>query len=474
MKIRQGKGLTFDDVLLAPMHSLIRSRSDVSTKTILVPDFPLHIPIISSNMDTVTESEMAIAMAHAGGIGIIHRFMTIERMAQEVMRVKRAENIVVENPFTIAPHASVRQARKIMQQHRIGGLLILDEEQRLLGILTTRDILFEDNSERPVRELMSTNVMTAAEGTTLEEARLICHQGKIEKLPLVDESGRVVGLITTKDILKRIQHPNATKDAKGRLRVGAAIGVKRGERKRAAAVIEAGVDVLVLDIAHGHSTNALQMIDFLKREFPKVPLIAGNVATSDGAKALIDAGSDAVKVGVGPGSICITRVVTGFGVPQITAIMDAYEEAAKAGIPVIADGGIRTSGDMTKALAAGANTVMVGSLLAGTRESPGRIIQKKGRRYKITRGMASLGATMGRTDKEEEQDWNTVVPEGVEAMVPYRGSIDGLLTQLVGGLRSGLSYAGASSIEELHEQAEFIEISPAGLIESKPHDVELA
>jgi IMP dehydrogenase len=344
----------------------------------------------------------------------------------------------------------------------------------LLGILTTRDILFEDNSERPVRELMSTTVMTAAQGTTLEEARLIFHQGKIEKLPLVDESGRVVGLITTKDILKRIQHPNATKDAKGHLRVGAAIGVKRGERERAAAVIEAGLDVIVLDIAHGHSTNALQMIDFLKREFPNVPLIAGNIATRDGAKALIDAGSDAIKVGIGPGSICLTRVVTGFGVPQITAIMDAYEEASKAGIPIIADGGIRTSGDMTKALAAGADTVMVGSLLAGTRESPGRIIQKKGRRYKITRGMASLGATMGRTDKEEEQDWKTVVPEGVEAMVPYRGSIDGVLTQLVGGLRSGLSYAGASSIEELHEHAEFIEISPAGLIESKPHDVELA
>ncbi|MBA3533568.1 MAG: IMP dehydrogenase, partial [Ardenticatenales bacterium] len=280
--------------------------------------------------------------------------------------------------------------------------------------------------------------------------------------------------ITTKDIIKRIRHPNATKDRKGRLRVGAAIGVKEGEKGRADAVVAAGVDVLVLDIAHGHSTNAIKMIRHLKKEYPNVPLIAGNVATSDGTLALIDVGADAIKVGVGGGSICITRIVTGFGVPQITAIMDSYEIAHKHNIPIIADGGIRTSGDMTKALAAGAHTVMIGSLFAGTRESPGRIIQKKGRRYKVTRGMASLGATMSRTDtKQEEQDWNSVVPEGVEAMVPYRGSINDLLTQLVGGLRSGLSYAGATTIAELHENAEFMEMSPAGLTESKPHDVEL-
>lgn len=475
MKIRKRKALTFDDVLLVPKHSPVRSRGDVSTQTILAPGFPLHIPIVSSNMDTVTESEMAIAMAHAGGMGIIHRFMTIERMAQEVRRVKRAENLVIEHPVTISPYASVAEARQVMRQQNIGGLLILDEERRILGILTTRDVLFEDDASRQAREVMTTEVITAPTGTTLEQARLICHRARVEKLPLVDESGRVTGLITTKDILKRIQHPNATKDQKGRLRVGVAIGVKKGERERAAAVVEAGADVLVLDIAHGHSTNALEMIDFIKREFPQVPLVAGNVATRDGTKALVDAGADSIKVGVGPGSICITRVITGFGVPQITAIMDAYDEAHKAGIPIIADGGIRTSGDMTKALAAGAHTVMIGSLLAGTRESPGRIIQKKGRRYKVTRGMASLGATMSRTDqdKQDEKDWNSVVPEGVEAMVPYRGSIDGLLTQLVGGLRSGLSYAGANTIEELHEHAEFIEMSLAGLGESKPHDVEL-
>ena len=893
MKIRKRKALTFDDVLLVPHYSPVRSRRDVSTETILLPNFPLHIPIVSSNMDTVTESNMAIAMAHAGGLGIIHRFMTIERMAQEVRRVKRAENLVIENPVTISSDATVAQARRVMQQQDIGGLLILDEERRLLGILTTRDVLFEDDATRTVRELMTTEVITAPSSTTLEEARVICHRARVEKLPLVDESGRVTGLITTKDILKRIQHPKATKDEKGRLRVGVAIGVKHGERERAAAVVEAGVDVLVLDIAHGHSTNALEMISFLKREFPQVPLIAGNVATGDGTKALIDAGADAIKVGIGPGSIClnrdaqilmadnsvkpicqvqlgdhvvthsgriqpviktyrrwyqgsmvalnvcgcpdtlhitpnhevlaitfdalesaknggqdlfsntslrwvradelkrhdllvipkqqytveahvfdlakivphyhydqsavwattsginpneesdkdlafntsrgvmstivtdqsehklsrfisldsrlmrllgyyltkgyvvgnqnnrkvhftfkrhesayvedvcqlvsdifaynrmnvrqsphntveivvhhhaiahffetlipsgvsnkrvpgfvlnqsrtnlrqlligalrgdgclkeptgiaykttsphlanqiaevftrlgylpsiqsdeyeqkngstsyhvhigatqgsrfadefpelglefesnikpkqqifddekyiyvpirsveleenqelevfnlevaedntyvanrvavhncVTRIVTGFGMPQITAIMDSYEEAHKAGIPIIADGGIRTSGDMTKALAAGAHTVMIGSLFAGTRESPGRIMQKKGRRYKVTRGMASLEATMSRTDRGDEQDWNSVVPEGVEAMVPYRGSIDGLLTQLVGGLRSGLSYAGATNIEELHENAEFLEMSVAGLNESKPHDVEL-
>jgi IMP dehydrogenase len=473
MKIRQQKALTFDDVLLVPAHSQVRSRRDVSTSTILVPGMPLHIPVISSNMDTVTESEMAIAMAHAGGIGIIHRFMTVSRMVQEVQRVKRAENLVIDNPLTIEADAPVERARWLMQEQDVGGLLILDDEGRLQGILTARDVLFEDDPQCPVSRVMTTDVITAPEGTSVEEARLICHRARIEKLPLVDEAGRVAGLITTKDIVKRALHPNATKDSKGRLRVGAAIGVKAGEQDRAAAVVEAGVDVLVLDIAHGHSTNALEMMRFLKSEFAGVPLVAGNVASGDGTRALIDAGADAVKVGVGPGSICITRVVTGFGVPQVTAIMDAYEVAHRAGVPVIADGGIRASGDITKALAAGAHTVMIGSLFAGTRESPGRVIQKRGRRYKITRGMASLGATMGRSDQEEQQDWNAVVPEGVEAMVPYLGSIDTLLTQLVGGLRSGLSYAGATTIEELHERAEFIEISLAGLAESRPHDIEL-
>ncbi len=473
MKIRQRKGLTFDDVLLAPRQSAVQSRRDVSTRSSLTAAISLHIPVISANMDTVTESDMAIAMAHAGGLGVIHRFMTVQRMVEEVRRVKRAENLVIEKPLTIAPDAPVDEARRVMHQADVGGLLVLDSERQLLGILTARDVLFEDDPQRPVQQLMTREVITAPQGTTLEEARLLCHRAKIEKLPLVDESGRVTGLITTKDIIKRIQHPNATKDERGRLRVGAAIGVKRGEWERATAVAEAGVDVLVLDIAHGHSTNAIEMMRWLRRELPQVPLIAGNVATGDGTRALIDEGAAAIKVGVGPGAICITRVVTGFGVPQITAVMDAYEVAHEQGVPIIADGGIRTSGDMTKALAAGAHTVMIGSLFAGTRESPGRIIQKKGRRYKVTRGMASLGATMSRTDSGADQDWNAIVPEGVEAMVPYRGSINDLLTQLVGGLRSGMSYAGATTIEELHENAEFIEMSAAGLQESLPHDVEL-
>ncbi|MGH2544103.1 MAG: IMP dehydrogenase, partial [Ardenticatenaceae bacterium] len=347
MKIRQRRGLTFDDVLLVPKHSGVRSRRDVSTQTKLTSEISLHIPVVSANMDTVTESEMAITMAHAGGIGIIHRFMTVQRMVEEVRRVKRAENLVIENPLTIEPDAPVAVARRVMDERDVGGLLILDDDRRLRGILTVRDVLFEDDPQRPVRELMTRDVITAPTGTTLEEARLICHRAKIEKLPLVDESGRVTGLITTKDIVKRIKHPNATKDSRGRLRVGAAIGVKPGERERASAVVAAGVDLLVLDIAHGHSTNAVEMMGYLRREYPKVPLIAGNVATADGTKALIEAGASAVKVGVGPGAICITRVVTGFGVPQITALMDTYEVAHAAGIPIIADGGIRSSGDMT-------------------------------------------------------------------------------------------------------------------------------
>lgn len=473
MKIRPHKSLTFDDVLLMPRHSAVRSRRDVSTASQLVADITLQIPIISANMDTVTESEMAVALAHAGGIGVIHRFMSIERMAEEVRRVKRAENLIIEAPSTIDRAATVRQARQTMAEMEVGGLLILDGERRIDGILTTRDVLFEDDAERPIHELMTTDVVTAPQSTTLEAARLICHRRKIEKLPLVDEEGRLAGLITTRDIVNRLRYPHATKDAKGRLRVGAAIGVKAGEVERAAAVVAAGVDLLLLDIAHGHSTNAIEQTQRLRKRFPNVPLIAGNVASAEGTQALIDAGAQAVKIGVGPGSICITRVVTGFGVPQISALLDAYTVAHDAGVPLIADGGIRSSGDLTKALAAGAHTVMIGSLFAGTSESPGRILKRKGRRYKVTRGMASLGATMSRSDSAADQDWNAIVPEGVEALVPYRGSVDEVLTQLVGGLRSGLSYAGATTIDELHELAEFIEMSAAGLQESMPHDVEL-
>lgn len=473
MKIRARRGLTFDDVLLVPGHSSVRSRRDVATRSQVTAGITVEIPILSSNMDTVTESEMAIAMAHAGGLGVIHRFMSADRMAAEVRRVKRAENVVVDQPRTIAAETTVQEARELMARYEIGGLLVVDEASRLVGILTARDVLFEEDPTCQAGRLMTRDVVTARPGTTLEEARRICHRAKIEKLPLVDEDGVVTGLITTRDIIKRIQFPRATKDERGRLRVGAAIGVKHGEMGRAEQVVEAGVDLLVLDIAHGDSDNAVEMIGRLKQAFPTVPLLAGNIATGDGARALIDAGADGVKVGVGPGSICITRVVTGFGVPQVTAIMEAYEVAHAAGIPLVADGGIRTSGDLTKALACGAHTAMIGSLFAGTRESPGRVIQRQGRRYKVTRGMASLGATMSRSDQQDVQDWNAVVPEGVEAVVPYRGAVGDVLLQLIGGLRSGLSYAGATTIEALHERAEFLEMSSAGLIESRPHDVEL-
>lgn len=473
MKIRPRRGLTFDDVLLVPRHSPVRSRRDVTTTTRVTAGISLAIPILSANMDTVTESEMAIAMAHAGGLGVIHRFMSPERMAAEVQRVKRAENLVVDHPQTISHETPVREARELMARHEIGGLLVVDAEMHLIGIVTARDVLFEDDPDCPAGRLMTREVVTAPPRTTLEEARQICHRAKIEKLPLVDAQGVVRGLITTRDIIKRIQFPDATKDERGRLRVAAAIGVKQGELQRAEQVVEAGADLLVLDIAHGDSANAIDMIGTLKRRFPVVPLLAGNVATADGTRALIDAGADGVKVGVGPGSICITRVVTGYGVPQVTAIMEAYEVAHAAGIPLVADGGIRTSGDLTKALACGAHTAMIGSMFAGTRESPGRVIQRQGRRYKVTRGMASLGATMNRSENQEVQDWNAVVPEGVEAMVPYRGTVAELLVQLLGGLRSGLSYAGATTIEQLHERAEFLEMSSAGLIESRPHDVEL-
>lgn len=475
MRIRQHEGLTFDDVLLVPRRSAVRSRCDTSTATVLVPGISLAIPIVSANMDTVTESEMAITMARAGGIGVIHRFMPPERQAAEVRRVKRAENLVVEKPFTVHPDLTVGEARARMAEWDTGGLLVTDGDNRLLGILTTRDVLFADDDDALVRDLMTprARLVTAPPGTTLAEARAILHRARVEKLPLVDEDGRVRGLITSKDIVKRQQFPEATKDQKGRLRVGAAVGVKAGELERAALLVEAGVDVLVLDIAHGHSDNAMDMVRRLRQEFSTVPVVAGNVATGDGVRDLAEAGAAAVKVGVGPGSICVTRMVTGFGMPQLTAIMESAAAARELGVPIIADGGIRVSGDVVKALAAGAQSVMIGSLFAGTRESPGRIVQRHGRRYKVTRGMASLSATMSRQDNAD-LDWNSIVPEGVEAMVPYRGSVTELLVQLVGGLRSGLSYCGAYTIAELQANAEFIKMSPAGLAESKPHDVELA
>lgn len=479
MNIRPKLGLTFDDVLLVPRRSPVRSRGDVSTATRFSRRISLQIPIVSANMDTVTEWKMAVAMARAGGIGIIHRFMTAERQADEVRRVKRAESHIVEAPMTVPCGASVREAREVMARHGIGGLVVVDEDGRPAGIITQRDVQFATNGD-DVCALMTPagRLITAPEHTSLEEAQQILHKHRLEKLPLVDQAGRLAGLITTKDIVRLLQHPRATKDQKGRLQVGAAVGVQPGFMERAELLVEAGVDTLVVDIAHGHSDNAIHAVATLRKAFDQVDIVAGNVATSEGTRDLIEAGADAVKVGVGPGSICITRIVTGFGVPQLTAVADCAEVAAPYGVPIIADGGIRNSGDVVKVLAAGAHSVMVGSLLAGTDESPGVVVLRNGRRTKVSRGMASLGAVMERPDRPAESEgddptWARVVAEGVEAAVPYRGSVDDLLHQLVGGLRSGLSYGGARNIEELRANAEFVPITQAGMAESRPHDVEV-
>ena len=476
MKIRKDPGLTFDDVLLVPRRSNIRSRRDVSTAARLTSTITLQMPIVSANMDTVTETRMAIAMARAGGIGILHRFMSIERQVEMVMRVKRAESMVVEEPLSIQPDATVREARAMMAEAEVGGLIVVSPENRLLGMVTARDVLLAPDPEASVSSVMTSaeNLITAQEGETLESARALLHEHRIEKLPLVDAAGRVTGLITAQDIVKIEDHPNATKDGRGRLMVGVAVGVRADDLDRAVACVEAGADVLVLDIAHGHSEHTMDMVTRLKKRL-SVPVIAGNVATPAGVLDLAAAGADAVKVGVGAGSICITRIVTGFGVPQLTAIAECAEEGQRLNVPIIADGGVRTSGDLVKALAAGASTVMLGSMLAGTDESPGAPVVKDGRRYKVVRGMASLSANVQRrvVDKGEvsEEDYAEVVPEGVEAMVPYRGSVSDILYQLVGGLRSGMSYAGAASIPDLWDKAEFIQMSQAGMTESGSHDV---
>jgi IMP dehydrogenase len=479
MKIRADFGLTFDDVLLVPDRSSIQSRKDVSTDTWLVPDIHLNIPIISSNMDTVTETRMAIAMAQLGGIGILHRFMTIEQQADCVSRVKRSESLIVESPLTIAPEVSAEQARQRMAEVEVGGLVVVDEDNFLLGIVTHRDLLLAPTDDINVSQVMTPRerLVVASQDETVEEARRKLYEHRIEKLPLVDEEGHLAGLITARDIVKIQKHPNATKDSRGRLRVGAAVGARLDDMERAASCLAAGADVLVVDIAHGHSDHVINMVRRLKQKFPAVPIIAGNVATAQGVQDLVKAGADAVKVGVGSGSICTTRIVTGFGVPQLTAIIDCAEAGQACKVPIIADGGIRNSGDMTKSLAAGASTVMIGGLLAGTDESPGATVIRADRRYKIVRGMASLSANIERRmlDKSELaiEEWGEVVPEGVEATVPYKGAVADVIYQLVGGLRSGLSYAGARSIEELWQLAEFICITPSGIQESHPHNVEL-
>ena len=478
MKLHPDPGLTFDDVLLVPCRSAIRSRKDVSTQTMLARGIPLNIPIVSANMDTVTEARMAIAMAQQGGIGILHRFMSIERQAEQVRRVKRAENMVVENPLSISPGATINLARQKMGEAGVGGLVVTGPDDRLLGVITTRDVLLAEDGEALVSQVMTprSKLLVAGQDEDMAEARRKLYEHRIEKLPIVDASDRVVGLITVQDIVKVQEHPQATKDSRGRLMVGVALGARLSEDlQRAKACAEAGADVFVVDIAHGHSDHTIEMVRRLKREFPSIPVIAGNVAAPAGVIDLAEAGADAVKVGIGAGSICITRVVTGFGVPQLTAVADCAAAGQKLGVPIIADGGVRNSGDVVKALAAGASTVMIGSMLAGTDESPGAPVVRGGRRFKIVRGMASLTANVDRRRMEkgeiEDDEWAEVVPEGVEAVVPYRGGVSDIVYQLVGGLHSGMSYAGAATITELWENAEFIRITPAGQIESGPHDV---
>lgn len=479
MKLRSEIGLTFDDVLLIPHRSSIHSRKDVSTGTWLVPGMRLSIPIVSANMDTVTETRMAIAMAQLGGIGILHRFMTIEQQAECVLRVKRSESLIVDSPLTISPGQTVAYARQRMEEVDVGGLMVVDEDNYLLGIVTNRDVLLTPDMDLPVSQVMTPRerLVVASKSETLEDACRKLYEHRIEKLPLVDAEGHLAGLITAQDIVKIQEHPNATKDNRGRLRVGAAIGVRTEDMERAASCLAAGVDVLVVDIAHGHSDHVIQMVRNLKERFPSLSIIAGNVATAQGVRDLAEAGADAVKVGVGSGSICTTRIVTGFGVPQLSAILECSEAGNALNVPIIADGGIRNSGDMTKSLAAGASTVMIGSLLAGTDESPGATVIREGQRFKIVRGMASLSANVDRkmlTNGELAiEEWGEVVSEGVEATVRYKGAVADVIYQLVGGLRSGMSYAGACSIEELWQAAEFIRITPSGMQESHPHDVTL-
>ncbi len=473
------EGLTFDDVLLVPKRSPIVSRMQTDLRTRLSRNINLNVPLISANMDTVTESQMAIAVAREGGIGIIHRFMTIEDHVDEILRVKRSESVVIEQPYTVKPDMTLADMQKLMGEYGVSGLLVEDGEGKLAGIITKRDTMFEKNGKRRVSDLMTREVITAKAGTTIEQAKEILHKHRIEKLPLVDSKGRVAGLITSKDILKIDEYPHAAKDKKGKLLVGGAVGVKGDYLERTEALLGAGADTIVVDIAHGHSENAINTVRMIKKAFPSCDLIAGNVATGAGARDLIKAGVDAVKVGVGWGSICITRVVTGSGVPQLTAVIDAVKAANEYDIPVISDGGIRTSGDLTKALAAGASSAMIGSMFGGTDESPGKSLVKNGKKFKMYRGMASYMASLGRKYREEGEqvvdadDPNEYVPEGVEAMVPYKGSVVEIVRQLAGGLRSGLSYCGARTIPEMQKNAEFVRITGAGFIESQPHDVDV-
>lgn len=468
------EALTFDDVLLVPNYSeVLPTQVDVKTK--LTKKITLNIPIISAAMDTVTESELAIAIAREGGIGIIHKNLSIYEQAEEVDRVKRSESGMIVKPVTVSPEQTIAEAEALMKKYRISGLPVTNESGKLLGIITNRDIRFVKDYNQAISEVMTKeNLKTVPVGTTLEEAKEILHKFKIEKLPVVDENGYLKGLITIKDIEKKEKYPNACKDNLGRLMVGAAIGVGQENFKRAEALIEAGVDVIVIDTAHGHSKGVIEMVKKVKSLYPDTDVIAGNVATPEATEALIKAGADAVKVGIGPGSICTTRIVAGVGVPQITAVASCSEVADRYGVSIIADGGIKFSGDIAKAIGAGARVVMIGSLFAGTKESPGELILYQGRSYKVYRGMGSLGAMKkGSKDRyfQSEVEEKKLVPEGIEGMVPYRGPLADTIHQLVGGLRAGMGYCGAATIEEMREKARFVRITAAGLKESHVHDV---
>ena len=471
------KALTFDDVLLLPAHSRVLPR-EVSLKTRLTRKLELNIPLVSAAMDTVTEARLAIAMAQEGGIGIIHKNLTPQAQAVEVAKVKRFESGVLRDPMTISPEMTVREVMALQQQYKISGFPVV-KSGKVVGIVSNRDLRFEAELDQPVKSIMTPQrkLVTVREGASREEARALMHRHRLERVLVIDDEFHLMGLVTVKDILKESEHPNACKDAQGKLRVGAAVGVGEGTDERVAALVEAGADVLVVDTAHGHAQGVLDRVKWIKTRYPKVEVVGGNVGTGDGARALVDHGADGVKVGIGPGSICTTRIVAGVGVPQITAIQNVAEGLAKSGVPLIADGGVRYSGDIAKALGAGAHAVMLGSLFAGTEESPGEIELFQGRSYKAYRGMGSLGAMQqGAADRyfqEAEMNVDKLVPEGVEGRVPYKGSALRVIEQLMGGVRASMGYTGCSSVEELRTRTQFVEITAAGIRESHVHDVQI-
>jgi len=473
-EILEPVALTFDDILLLPAHSKVLP-SEVNIATAIAPGIEMNIPLMSAAMDTVTESGLAIALARQGGIGIIHKNLSPETQAGEIDKVKKSESGMIVDPITLSPDKTIGDALEVMDRFRISGIPIT-ENGRLVGILTNRDLRFHRDPTVLISEVMTReNLVTVRPGTDLDTAKDLLHQHRIEKLLIVDEQQNLTGMITVKDIVKKIQYPLACKDDKGRLRVGAAVGVGKDLEARAPALVAAGVDLLVVDSSHGHSEGVLKAVTALKKKFPSVPILAGNIATAEGAQALIDAGADSVKVGIGPGSICTTRIVTGAGVPQVTAIMNAVEAASKAGIPVVADGGIRYSGDVAKALACGAQAVMIGSLFAGTEESPGETVLYEGRSFKVYRGMGSLGSmkkgSKDRYFQEMEEDAGKLVPEGIEGRVPYKGSLAESVHQLVGGLRAGMGICGAADLKQFAAKAQFVQITSAGVTESHPHSV---